>query len=65
MIWNEEMEDISKIVKSLEDSWSLHSTNSALAVAVKKNAKVDIKLFFSCPILLDFSILFQIFCPGL
>ena len=23
------------------------------------------KLFLSCPVLLDFSILFQIFCPGL
>ena len=30
-----------------------------------KHAKVDIKLFFSCPILLDFSFLYQIFCPGL
>ena len=36
-----------------------------MAVAVKKKAKVDIKLFLSCPVLLDFSILFQIFCPGL
>ena len=37
---------------------------------VKRNlissiTKVDINLFLPCPILLDFSILFQIFCPGL
>ena len=29
------------------------------------NAKVDIKLFLPCPILLEFSIFFQIFWPGL
>ena len=29
-----------------------------MAVAVKKHAKVDIKLFLSCPVLLDFSIFF-------
>ena len=34
-------------------------------MAVKKHAKTDTKLFFSCPVLLDYSILFQIFCPGL
>ena len=34
-------------------------------MAVKKHVKVDIKLFLFSPILLDFSILFQIFCPGL
>ena len=44
---------------------SLPFTNSTLTLAVKKHAKVDIKLFFSCPVLLDFSILFQIFCTGL
>ena len=44
---------------------SLPSRNETLAVAVKKHAKVDIKLFLSCPVLLDLSILFQIFCPGL
>ena len=32
---------------------------------VKKHRKVDIKLFLYCPILVDFSILFQIFCPSL
>ena len=32
---------------------------------VKKYGKVDIKLFLYCPILLDFSILFQIFCLSL
>ena len=31
----------------------------------KKHAKVDIKLFLPCPFLLDFSVLFQIFCPRL
>ena len=32
---------------------------------VKKNGKADIKLFLYCPVLLDFSILFQIFCLSL
>ena len=32
---------------------------------VKKYGKVDVKLFLYCPILLDFSILFQIFCLSL
>ena len=41
------------------------SRNKTLAKAVKKHAKVDIQLFLPYPILLDFSILFQIFCPGL
>ena len=36
-----------------------------LAIAVQKHAKVDIKLFLTSPVLLDFSILFQILCPGL
>ena len=31
----------------------------------QKHTKVDIKLFLSCPILMDSSMLFQIFCPGL
>ena len=44
---------------------SLLSRNKNLAIAVKKHAKADIKRFMSCPLLLDFSILFQIFCPGL
>ena len=44
---------------------SLSSRNQTLAIAVKKHAKVDIKLFLSFIVLLDFSILFQIFCPGL
>ena len=44
---------------------SLPSTNSTLAVAVKKHVKVDIELFLPGPVLLDFSILFQLFSPGL
>ena len=32
---------------------------------VKKHGKVDIKHFLYCPILLDFFILFQIFCLSL
>ena len=43
----------------------LSSRNLTLVIAVKNHAKMDIKLTFSCPVLLDFSILFQIFCPGL
>ena len=34
---------------------------NTLAISVKKHAKVDIKLFFSCPVLLNFSNFFQIF----
>ena len=34
---------------------SLFSRNSTLAIEVKTHAKVDIKLFLACPILLDFS----------
>ena len=36
---------------------SLLTTNQTLAIAVKKQAKIDIKLFFSNPVLLDFIIL--------
>ena len=36
-----------------------------LAIAVKNHAKVAIRLFFTCPILLDLYLLPQIFCPGL
>ena len=42
---------------------SLPSRSQTLAIAVKKHAKTDTKLFFSYPFLLDLSILFQIFCP--
>ena len=41
---------------------SLPCKNQTLTRAVKKHAKVDIKLFFSCPILLNFSNMFQILC---
>ena len=44
---------------------SPHSRNLTLAIAIKIQAKVDIKLFLSCPVLLDFSFLFQILCTGL
>ena len=37
----------------------------SLAITIQKHAKVDIKLFLSPPVLPDFSILCQIFCPGL
>ena len=36
-----------------------------MTIAVKKHAKLDNKLLKSCPTLLDFSTLYQIFCPGL
>ena len=44
---------------------SLKSRNQTLEIAINKHAKKDTKLFFSCPVLMVFSILFQIFCPGL
>ena len=60
-----------KYQKNLKFGWrqslvpSLSSRNSTLSIANKNHAKMDIKLFFSCPILLDFCILFQIFCKFL
>ena len=59
--------EIRKYLENLKFGWrhKLNFRNETLAVAVKKHVKVDIKLFLSCPVLLDFSILFQIFCPGL
>ena len=36
-----------------------------LPIAVKKHAKIDNKLFSSCPVFLEPSSLFQIFCCGL
>ena len=44
---------------------SLSSRYKTLAIVVKKYAKMDIKLLMSCPLLPDFSILFQIFFPRL
>ena len=36
-----------------------------MLTVVKKHAKTKTKLFFPCPVLLDYSIFIQIFCPGL
>ena len=44
---------------------SLPSRNLTLATAVKNHAKMNVKLFFFCPVLLDFPILFQIPRPRL
>ena len=55
---------LQKIMK-YQKNISLSSRNQTLEIAVKTHTKFDTKLFFSCPVLLDFSILFQIFCPGL
>ena len=43
----------------------LPSRTQTLPIAFKKHAKANTKLFFSCPVLLDYSIQVQIFCPGL
>ena len=43
----------------------LSSRNYIFAIAAKKHANVDIKFFLACLILPNFSVLFQIFCPGL
>ena len=62
---------LQKYQKSLHFGWthslvpSFTSRNQSLLIAVKKHAKTYTKLFFFCPVLLDYSILFQIFCPGL
>ena len=44
---------------------SLPSRSQTLAISVKIYVKIDTKIFFSCPVLLDLSILFQMFCQGL
>ena len=44
---------------------SLQFRNYTLAIVVKKRAKADIKLLFSCQILLEFFTFRQIFCSGL
>ena len=44
---------------------SLLSKTKTFVLAAKNYAKVDIKVFWSCPILLDFATMFQIFFPGL
>ena len=44
---------------------SLPSTNKLLAKVVQKYAKANIKVLYSCPILLDFLTLFQMLCPEL
>ena len=55
-----------KYQNNLKLRWRLLSfRKQALVIAVKKQAKVDIKLFLSYLVLLDFPIFFQIFCPGL
>ena len=60
-----------KYQENLEFGWrhspepSPPSRNQTLAVAVKKLAKMDIKLFLSCLLSLDFCILFQVFFSGI
>ena len=44
---------------------SLHSMNENFVIAVKNYAEAMIKVFCSCPALLDFFNLFQVFCPWL
>ena len=64
-------QEIRKYQENLKFGWTyslvprLPSRTETLPIAVKKHAKTDTKLFFSCPVLLDCSILSQIFCPGL
>ena len=50
--------EIWKYLKNLKNK-----RNKTLVIAVKNYVKVDIKLFSSCRILLDFFTLLQIFCP--
>ena len=44
---------------------SVSSRNKPFPTLTKKEARTDIKIFDSCPILLDFFTLFQIFSPEL
>lgn len=61
--------EIWKYLKNLKNEWmqnlvsSLLTRNKTLVIAVKNYVKVDIKVFSSCRILLDFFTLLHIFCP--
>ena len=60
-----------KTQKNMKFGWtpslvpSLPSITQTLRIAVKKHSKAETKLFFFCSVLLYYSSLFQIFCPGL
>ena len=41
----------------------LHPKKRTLVITVKNYAKADIKVFYSCPISLDFLTLFNTLCP--
>ena len=54
-----------KFLGTYPSSKSLLCRNQFLALAVKKDAKVDTKVFRSCPTFLNFFSVCQKFCPGL
>ena len=62
---------IRKFSENIPTGWrnilvsNLPSRNKNLTLAVKNCTAEDIKLFWSCPIFLNFFILFQVFCPRL
>ena len=64
-------QEIRKYQKNLKFGWThsivsiLPSRTQTLRIAVKKHAITDTKFFISCLVLLDYSILFQIFYPRL
>ena len=64
-------QEIRKCSKTLKFGWahsvvpSLPSRNQTLAIAAENHANIERKLFFSCPVFLEYSILFQTFCLGL
>ena len=64
---SQELSEKSQIWMETEPSTQSPFNKLALVVAVKKkkHAKIDTNFFFSCPVLRDFSILFQIMFPGL
>ena len=52
-------------VETFEKVYQFTFEKLSFSNSSQKHAKVDIKLFLSCAILLEFSIFFQIFCQGL
>ena len=63
-IRNYEIRKNSKLGGDVEEL-SLPSRNKNLTTLVKNNAKTYVKVFWFFPVLLDFCVLFQIFCPTL
>ena len=65
ILGNKEILGKSQIWVETESSSHTSSQNLKFGNSSEKNAKKDLKALQSCPLLLDFFIFFQIFCPRL